>query len=40
MKSVASLLAGVAAVFTFAFFALAAVVEVLIRGKASLSDIE
>lgn len=40
MKSLVSILAGIVAVLTFAFFALAAGVEFLLRGKASLSDIE
>lgn len=40
MKTATSLIAGVAAVFTFTVFMLLAAVEVVFRGKSALSDIE
>lgn len=40
MKTALNIIAGVLAVFTFAFFAFASAVEFLIRGKEILTDIE
>lgn len=40
MKTTASILAGVVAVFTFTVLTLLAAVEVVVRGKNALSDIE
>lgn len=40
MKTAISLIAGVAAVFTFTVLTLLATVEVIVRGKNALSDIE
>lgn len=40
MKPLVSTLAGVVAVFTFTFLMLLAAVEVVVRGKSALSDIE
>jgi hypothetical protein len=40
MKTAASIIAGVVAVFTFTFLMLLAAVEVVVRGKNALSDIE
>jgi len=40
MKSVITVIAGIFAVVAFAFFAVAAGVEFVIRGKEILTDIE